>query len=354
MRPLVYFLLIAGLILSAACLFDTVVYADEPDFPNEATTTLTVKDENGEVIPYARASISYDSLTPSRDNADYNRGRTDIDGEFSFSGTVFYKVGARAHADGYYVHRLHYEPFEFGGRRENDFPDTEWEITLKKMIRPVEMVLRDKLHSASIPAKDEELGYDILAGDWVAPHGQGKMADIVVKLTGELYDTRQSEAYYDLVFPNPHDGLIEHEYDPRNKSDLLGPQAAPLSGYDPGPWKWFERRMKPDSTGRLEFILEQNNTDDVFFLIRFRTVVDGHGNVLRAYYGRIVGEPRLSGKWQTAAWQGAFRFNPVPNDRSLEDEELVRRTRIEVQRWDEWIAENEKGAAVRFLERLIP
>ncbi|MDB6031385.1 MAG: hypothetical protein JWM16_1723, partial [Verrucomicrobiales bacterium] len=150
------------------------------------------------------------------------------------------------------------------------------------------------------PAFNEEVGYDLVVGDWVAPHGKGKQKDFI--FLGQLQKKSNEEFDYKLVikFANPSDGIQEFQVPADLTSELRSPYEAPDSGYE----REVVRRLsrKPGQGTKNDADKNRN------FFFRVRTVLDPNGNIQSANYGKIYGD----------FMDFTYFFNPEVNSRNLE------------------------------------
>jgi len=156
------------------------------------------------------------------------------------------------------------------------------EVVLKRIKNPVPMYA--KRVRAEIPVKGEDVGYDLMAGDWVAPHGLGMVADLVFHGEGEVQDNRNYRGVLTLTVPGEGNGLIGIEVQPPY-SRLRLPYEASAEGYQ-SRWEWRSiRRYNPQTMRNEEYMREPDV--HLHFFLRVRTELDAEGRVVRAWYGKI-------------------------------------------------------------------
>ncbi len=158
-------------------------------------------------------------------------------------------------------------------------------------LRPI----KDPVHGISkfvdrlrIPVKDAPAGFDLEIGDWVAPFGKGKSADLVFSLSGYIKSNRDYDLKLTLSFSQAGDGLILAKYPPRIGSAFKFPYEAPLTGYK------TQRGWRSSYDGK-SLKMNFGNNGETNYIFRVRTEQDEKGNVRRALYGRIGGEVLLGG-----------------------------------------------------------
>src|SRR5437899_7397905 len=84
-----------------------------------------------------------------------------------------------------------------------------------------------------LPVSDQPIGFDLVKGDWVAPHGKGKVSDFRFSLRRRFATRRDYESVMAVSFSNPGDGLRVVEAEPEYGSELKLPREAPDDGYAP-------------------------------------------------------------------------------------------------------------------------
>ena len=189
-------------------------------------------------------------------------------------------------------------------------------IALSPIGKPIAMYAK-RVHNEQIPVQEEAVAYDLEAGDWVAPHGQGGVSDIFF-----TYSAAPEVAYtnwhgssprifktYDYrlaVNFNKDDGVICLE-EPYGGSGLRLPAKAPEEGYVSSLNKrvYYARNKQGESNIRAD----QN------YFFRVRTVKDAEGNILGALYGKIHGDFQFN---QRGGLTFTYYLNPTSNDRNVE------------------------------------
>jgi hypothetical protein len=154
------------------------------------------------------------------------------------------------------------------------------------------------------PANGKPIGYDLTIGDWVDPYGKGVNTDFIFtreynKKSFQDYDCRLT-----VSFPKAGDGIqelpVSSYYLHDRGSELLSSQEAPTNAY-------LSKivRLNTSHPGQNPVIDYDENR---VYLFRVRTVVDGHGNIVSAHYGKIYGD----------FMQFIYYLNPNPNSRNIE------------------------------------
>jgi len=169
--------------------------------------------------------------------------------------------------------------------------------------------------STKIPVDATEIGFDLQAGDWVAPYGKGSVGDFIFVVNRTIKSSREYRATLQLSFNNKGDGLIPQPDANSHGSELLLPRIAPENGYEPA--RTWNRGRAP-SVSRPDLFEETANVAAYFF--RVRTVLDEKGKVKSAVYGKLYEDVRLyvGTKSPKAGLGFTYYLNPTPNDRNVE------------------------------------
>ena len=198
-------------------------------------------------------------------------------------------------------------------------------VTLTRVVRPIPLyVNRAKLKmdvNPGVSADKDTLKYDLVAGDWLPPHGTGLVADVVMTRRmedlGPFDDSSLREekpqphrATLVVTFPGDGNGIVPVE---PYQGMRLRIREAPESGYVPSlvQWKVVSNDCKRTSSSDYK---------DLCFRIRSMRTADGH---IQGLYGKIYGgfeclpynEVVMSRFWLH------YYLNPTPGDRNLEFDE---------------------------------
>lgn len=262
--------------------------------------TVKVVDDLGQPVDAAQITIGYYVAPPPGQTIATSsiKGETDTNGIFSSSGrTGSTDLFFGANKEGYYSAHSDYELAEL---KKNDTAKWNPTITLllKKIGAPIPMYA--KRLNTHVPALDKPVGFDLMAGDWIAPYGKGASTD--VQFIGH-FDKSANDSNFKLtvIFPNRGDGIQEFAPTPLEKTSALrSSQDAPADGYQPQ-WVQFDNRRagKP---------VETNRDENRNYYFRVRTVLDEQGNVKSTLYGKIYGD----------FMSFSYYLNPTPNERNIE------------------------------------
>jgi hypothetical protein len=265
---------------------------------------LRLLEESGNPLADARVWIAYRSpregepTDPFAPNGWAAAGTTDTNGTFAASrvNTNSSSLGIHAQKAGYYSAVVVYD-------LGTSYDSSRWNLhpvwILKKITRPIPMYVR--LVEKGPPVFNKPVGYDLMAGDWIAPHGKGQTADVI--FTGQLEKKAADDFDYKLTvsFPKVEDGIQEFAV-PQSEagSQLRSPHEAPTDGYQSQVTRILARHPG-------QGVVDDSDRNRNYFF-RVRTVLDENGNVRSALYGKIYGD----------FMQFRYYLNPTPNSRNVE------------------------------------
>ncbi|HET6409786.1 MAG TPA: hypothetical protein VFG14_17990 [Chthoniobacteraceae bacterium] len=264
----------------------------------KAKVTLRAMDEQGNPIEGAEAFLGFERPIPTFGGGAVvpAKGLTDAQGEFTGEGHSFDTQGGRLSKQGYYTGNSKSFKFEKSVLGKWQPWNPAIDVVLKRVINPTPMYA--KRVNIGIPAFGKDLGFDLVTGDWVAPHGLGKTSDFLI--TANLDKRAEDDFDYKLTisFPNKGDGIQVFAGDPQ--SALKSPHMAPESGYAP---EWNQtRRSRADGPEKT------TRDDNRNYFFRVRTVLNEKGDVDSAHYGKTYGD----------FMNFIYYLNPKANDRSME------------------------------------
>jgi len=244
--------------------------------PN-AMITVRVTDEAGQPLAGAEVGMGFELGTPSTPKI----GLTPSSGFYTASAECSGYVTFGANKDNYYG-TFYSTNFctHAGGRWQPWNPVVD--VVLKQIINPVPMYAK-RVALVPIPAYDRPLGYDLIKGDWVAPHGGGTVSDFVFTASLRLKSGDDFDYCLALTFSNSGDGIQPFEAPYHVGSRLKSPREAPEQGYLP---QWVQKRSR--RPGQPEQGGPPDRKRNYFFRVRSRSEADG--TVGRALYGKIYGD----------------------------------------------------------------
>lgn len=290
---------------------------------------ITVVDDAGAPAKGAQVSVLF--VHPR--GSDRHNGFTDWNGSFSATGRAIIGVMVWASKGGHYSSKIE----NLSAKQNHDI-----EVVLPRILNPASMYgwNSDLDRSVRFPAQSQWVGFDFEVADWVAPHGRGKVSDIlcrfknefkgwqdrfedtqhlerVMAASKEVYAARKEEWTMDkfkvsagkwdgvleISFPGEGEGLFEEKkFLPY--CQLKMPHSAPVDGYVPS-WHYTSNNYSPRTYRK-----------DVGFFLRTRVKLDKEGKVISANYAKIYGDFQLDAERGLVDF--IYYFNPVPNDRNLE------------------------------------
>ena len=239
------------------------------------------------------------------------RRRTDTNGACSFRGRCHGKASFGVSVPDYYeqgqtlrfteAKGLHYEPW-----------DQIHEIRIRKILNPIPMYAK-RLWDEFIPKYGAPLGYDLMKGDWLPPHGRGETADFIFQLDCQFGRLRPEdkvqlfEATLALTFSNDGDGIQEVQDTQWADSAFQLPRYAPEDGYASN---WFLKSFENEQGHSY------SQGKDYFY--RVRTKKDDEGKIISALYGKIRKSLDVEVRKSGTRLQMVYYLNPTPNDRNME------------------------------------
>ena len=308
-------------VLAVACWIALPLLAD-----NRATGRVTcrITDETG--VP-VEGVTTFVASTASRDAYE---GLTDKQGLYSCKmRKIFPPIWGQFKKKGYYTTQGHVWNGGFG-----IVPAETLEITLKRIIDPVPMEKREV--RLLFPELEKPIGFDFEVGDWVAPHGKGKLADIFITGTYEENKEQETFAYTaTLSVSNVHDGFIPFKVvrmssDTPAHSALQVPQVVPDEGYQPE-IEAYKKRLSQNGVWEDSC----NTGNDYYF--RLRSIVDDYGKVMASNVGWFYDGTRTTDNDRYDSNNPATRlritmfyyWNPDPTSHSLEPKEIADRQGVD-------------------------
>jgi hypothetical protein len=304
------------LIIAAGVFFGVVAAVKLPT----ARVSVVVREPDGATVPAANVGIGGTLAGGPGESA---KGVTSVDGRFTAEVQSNGEVGITVRKDGFYDtlgETLNFRDVK--GATERAFATGRWEPWDK----PIDVVLKRKLHPTALfarrietklPSELQPMGFDLLKGDWVAPHGGGESADLFFEVSRTIQSDRDYVATLTLSFPNKGDGVIPFQAPPHRGSVLKSTQMAPTEGYQNG--KSWTKSRSPSAASSGDYT-QSTEREDQHYLLRVRTTLDSNGRIQNALYGKIYGDIHLyTGTRAPKAGIGfTYYLNPTPNDRNLE------------------------------------
>ncbi len=264
------------------------------------TVRVTVTGEDGTPIKDADVAVKYLGYQKTT----RKEGQSNAQGVFSATGSTPLRMTVGIGKDGYY--KTH------SGRLSRT-QDHDVTFVLREKRNPIPLYAKREI--ITFPINREWLGYDFQAGDWTAPHGEGKTIDLWLKCDTEKVNSgryRDAKGSLEIKF-REDEGLLLVEDDYLPLSIMKMPHLAPQTGYQ-NTFRRFEESFR-----NKEF---RRNTG--YF---FRTRVRKEGNhIVSAHYGKLLEDIRFDPRDMSRKGKPkefgttvfTYYFNPTPNDRNLE------------------------------------
>ncbi len=271
-----------------ALMIIAVAVAAWANFP--ITVTMFVKDDEGKPVEGAEVRVTFERFFSETGGLSFTNS-TNARGVWQRRELTSGNVGGIVTKKGYYM-----TPFEFKGLKlstEDIQPTTHFlpatnHIILRKEINPAPMYAREV--TLKVPVSGKPMGFDFMAGDWVAPDGKGKVADVVMTLSWTATDFRNWSKHFKLVFQNPGDGIVRIPTNQYYRDCSFGlPRFAPETGYEP---ELYEARV---STNDVVSGIPPVPLRDECFFFRIRAVKAPDGSITKALYGKIRSNYKQNG-----------------------------------------------------------
>ena len=237
------------------------------------------------------------------------QGVTKNDGIYSGEGYSDGSYGADITKNGYYRNGL-------GAPSLDGVVNNQWQpwnptvkVVLRKIEKPVAMYARS-FRELTIPEIQKPCGFDLEAGDWIAPYGKGKVADFIMTLKREYENRDKFNVSVVINFSNPLDGIQEVKLPKEWQcSEFEWPRLAPETGYQP------ELSAQFGTEPGKGFLDTASDNQAYFFRVR---TVEQNGKIVSALYGKIKGGISLEGR-ETKTCSVAFTYylNPTSLDRNM-------------------------------------
>lgn len=259
---------------------------------------LKVTDELN--LPVEGASLKI--FNYSADDATQPKGETDSKGFVSILANWAILSEVSVHKVGYYPVTSVKIPKDV--QKPTQDPQKSFGVVLKSIRNPIGLhaknLTREGAGPLVVPVESREVGYDLLVGDWVQPHGKGKTSDFIFFCETKFVSDSKYWRKISLRFSNKQDGVIPFEAPLHQGSSLVSDYQAPEHGYLP---EWHQVTSRSESKPNESTRKEERN-----FYFQVRSQLDRRGNVVSAHYGKIYGD----------FMSFIYYLNPAPNDRNVE------------------------------------
>lgn len=246
--------------------------------------TLHIVDDEGQSVEQARVRIGADRRPKSGESEGksiFIEGLSDSKGYFSGELEAWdaFQAGYDVQKEGYYgVWLPYYSEPPIRGKWQPWNPTIK--VVLKRIKNPVPMYAKKLAQSLS--PLNEPVGYDFLVGDWVVPHGRGKVSDVIFFGKSRNEGDRKFDWQLQVTFPNRGDGIQRFAPDPE-PAVFRSAYEAPGEGYI-SEWKLRRWRNGPDEPEQTTFDHKAG------YYFRVRTELNSDGKIAKALYGKIYGD----------------------------------------------------------------
>jgi len=296
------------------------IHADIP--PADVAVRVEVVDENGKPVPNASCKIGFDAppKPPQTEGILGITGETDANGVLEVNAQTRLTISLGVEKPGYYksIQQNRFDSDRFYEAFASGTPLAKWDelvtfkVVLKRIVNPVALFAKEV--QTKIPKDGEVIGFDLEAGDWVAPYGQGSRKDLLFEATRNIVSPNDYSATLTLTFPNDGDGLLLVEEEPRFGSELRLSHEAPEGGYQPTKTWTYGRKPGEMHDGSTVWNEKHN------YFLRVRTELNPDGSVKTAHYAKVHSDIRMyvGTKAPQAGLHFTCYFNPTANDQNLE------------------------------------
>ena len=181
-------------------------------------------------------------------------------------------------------------------------------IVLRRRINPIPM-FRHRIRMR-IPASSGRFGFDLKKGDWIAPHGDGEIADFWL-----LYEEVRTNSSYRsrgiFEFTGKFNGAYVQKKNPCKSFSFV--YAADTNATYNGTLDFYA--WEKNASMYRESLLVGNES---FLVVRSRASQDANGRLLSCHYSLVGG--CIYATEREFHLDVSF-FNPTPNDTNLEFDE---------------------------------
>ncbi len=275
-------------------------------YPSEQIVCLAIEDQDGSSVTQAVADVTLYMA----DRSAIRETQTATNGVCLFRATTPLAIAYTITHGSYYTTKGHqafngtplnyYDPALLYGRKLT--------LQLKKKNTPVPHYAKHV--RVELPDNNRPVGFDLQAGDLVAPYGKGSIADLTLCYHTDTTPEPQEVTSNTLTFAVAHGGFQTQSGD--TWSELRTSSRAPSGGYTPN-WTltriWqSEKLTKDDYLPTASYI--------AFCVPARETSADGSLN-----YGKIYGPISYANALGDASGgvvNFTYYYNPAPGDRTIE------------------------------------
>lgn len=323
------------LLISTLMLYvwETHVFADSAILPM-GKITLRATDDTQKPVSGVTAGLGWSKVvmlgTVPNIQPVGDQGKTDENGFYTSSGGAMPFVEYNLQKEGFYNS---YGKYKFTEIKDNQ--SLPWnptvDVALRPVVNPIAMYAK-RYFEIVLPVS--EVGYDLIKGDFVAPHGQGEVADCVLSATG------MQEGEHGKVGKRIRiDGAITflgdfNGIEPILSGDLtlesvfIWPRYAPRQGYEQKSYAYHYSSEVKAAHGKSRPVvnrIETRTPDVTHFFFRIRSEKNPDGSFKSALYGKMPAPesfalftPRGSKDKKLKTTLFSFYVNPTRNDLNME------------------------------------
>ena len=274
----------------------------------KARLTVKAVSEDGKPLAGMSAVVGFWNMSGGADRTELT-GLTDSNGLFAAEGKA-------ESLDAYYLVRNmgcyessgKYEFANLKGRKWQPWNPTVTAV-VRRVVHPIPMYVKNV--GVIIPATNAPCGYDLMVGDWVAPHGKGEHGDLIFTIgMRRVASWTDCEGTLLMSFSSEKDGIRKRDGIVVGGSSFPWQYMAPEEGYSGAVQVYMGY-----ASGKGSF--ETNQSSACYF--RVRTVANEEGNIVSAYYGKISGPLKFDVRESDTGWVAfTYYLNPTPNGRNME------------------------------------
>ena len=191
-------------------------------------------------------------------------------------------------------------------------------VVLKTIEKPQRLICWERTKDYKIPVYDTWLGFDFGRYQFVAPYGEGKDSDVLLRFTLKNPSRKDYHMRMEVSFTNmPYAGAYLMKKD--DFSDFKNVYHADTNATYCQSFVYSFDRYPAKRPVSVEL------GEDEYLVFRTRTEVDENGRLVSANYGVLYGP------WCFVGPRGMnipfLLLNPTPNDTNLEDSEILNRVK---------------------------
>ena len=196
----------------------------------DATINYQVVDLRGRPMPdiTVKTTFRYMSMKPYGRRHRVLEGTTDSRGRLTQQGETYGRLDYEISGPDLYDTSCHLY---------SKVATLNQKVTVRPKVNPIPMFALKGVEKL-IPIQGQPVGFDLLKADWMPPHGQGEVADLVVVAQSQWGPLKDYEQTYwstlEVNFPGRGNGIL---FSPNRteqfQSVLRSDYAAPLAGYLP-------------------------------------------------------------------------------------------------------------------------